>query len=195
MPFVLDKNNRISLVLLVFIFVVVGLFGGNDFRNNYLNYYLFLSFAGISSCLKLFFYNLIETSLNLTYKKWFNLGLDLLLLICSLWLLFQGIRGLNQNSFPLDTVTSFGLASVIFFLQIYIHRRNQMYLPVLSNIAVYTLGFISLRLIQIYTPEQQIFLLFQALVGFAIFIIEIITFFSITKHQILKNELGKVDLI
>ena len=195
MPFVLDKNSRSSLILLVFIFILVGLFGASDFRNNYLNYYLFLAFAGLTSCLKLFFYNLIETNLNLINKKWFNLGLDLLLLIGSLWLIFQGIRSLNQNSFPLDTVTSFGLASVIFFLQIYIHRRNQLYLPVLSNIAVYTLSFIFLRLIQMYTPEQQIFLLFQALVGFAIFAVEIITFFTITKHQIIKNELGKMDLV
>ena len=195
MPFVLDKNTRITFVLLVFIFILVGLFASGDFRNNYLNYYLFLSFAGVTSCLKLFFYNLIECNLNLTYKKWFNLGLDMLLLISSLWLLFQGIRNLNQNSFPIDSVSAFGIASVIFFLQIYIHRRNLMYLPILSNIAVYTLSFISLRLIQMYTPEQQLFLLFQALVGFAIFAVEIITFFSITKHQILKNENGKVDLV
>jgi hypothetical protein len=195
MPLFLDKNTRFSFAILVFIFVLVGFFGSSVFRNTYLNYYLFLSFAGIASSLRFFFYNLIETSLNLTYKKWFNLGLDLLLLISSLWLLFQGIRNLNENSFPIDTVTAFGLANVIFFLQIYIHRRNQIYLPVLSNLAVYTIGFISLRLIQIYTPEQQLFLLFQALVGFAIFIIEIITFFSITKHQINKNENDKLDLI
>ena len=195
MPFVIDKNNRTSLILLVFIFILVGLFGSGDFRNNYLNYYLFLAFAGLTSCLKLFFYNLIETNLNLTHKKWFNLGLDLLLLVGSLWLLFQGIRNLNQNSFPLDTVTTFGLANVIFFLQIYIHRRNQIYLPALSNIAVYTLCFMFLRLIQMYTPEQQIFLLFQALVGFAIFVVEVLTFFTVTKHQIIKNELGNADLI
>jgi hypothetical protein len=188
MPFVLNKNTKISLVLLIFIFTLVGLFESNEFRNNYLNYYLFICFAGISSCLKLFFYNLIETSLNLTNKKWFNLGLDVLLLVVSLWLLFQGIKALTQNSFPVDTITSFGLANVIFFVQIYIHRRNQIYLPVLSNIAVYTLSFICLRVIQIHTPEQQIFLLFQALIGFAVFATEIITFFSITKHQILKTE-------
>jgi hypothetical protein len=188
MPFVLNKDTKISLILLIFIFVLVGFFESSEFRNNYLNYYLFVCFAGISSCLKLFFYNLIETSLNLTSKKWFNLGLDLLLLIASLWLLFQGIKGLTQNSFPIDTITSFGLANVIFFVQVYIHRRNQIYLPVLSNISVYTLSFICLRLIQIYTPEQQIFLLFQAFIGFAIFTTEIITFFSITKHQMLKTE-------
>ncbi len=191
MPFVLDKNTRTSLILLVFIFILVGLFGAADFRNNYLNYYLFLAFAGLTSCLKLFFYNLIETNENIIHQKWFNLGLDLILLIGSLWLIFQGIRNLNQNSFPLDTVSTFGLASIAFFLQIYIHRRNQIYLPVLSSIAVYMLGFMTLRLIQMYTPEQQIFLLFQALVGFAIFGVEIITFFVITKHQLLKNELGK----
>jgi hypothetical protein len=188
MPFVLNKNTKISLILLIFVFMMVSLFASSEFRNNYLNYYLFICFGGITSCIKLFFYNLIETSLNLTHKKWFNLGLDMLFLVSSLWLLFQGIKGLTQNSFPIDTVTAFGLASVIFFMQIYTHRRNQIYLPALSNISVYMLSFIFLRLIQMYTPEQQIFLLFQALVGFAIFVTEVTTFFSIIKHQIIKVE-------
>ncbi len=158
--------------------------GANEFKNNYLNYSTALSFAGSLLFLKTFLFTTLQSETHLKTKNWFSFGLDILLCYSQIYLLMQGVRYLNQSSDPFNTLWFFLVSSVIFFAQVYITKQIKLFTTLIIEIALFAVLTLTLHLINIYTPETQIYLLVQVAVAYTGLAFSFYSYFTMLKKTI-----------
>jgi hypothetical protein len=180
----LSNEQKITLATLISSLIFLYFVGFNEFKNNYLNYATVLSFAGSIFFLKTFLFTALQSEVHLKNKNWFSFGLDILLAFSQIWLLIQGIRLLNQTSDPLNTVWYLFISSIIFFVQVYITKQIKIFPALIVEAIILAILSFLLRIINIYTPENQVYLLIQVGVSYITFFVSIYVYFFMLKKLI-----------
>jgi hypothetical protein len=180
----LSNEQKITLVSIFFSFIFLWLIGANEFKNNYLNYSTALSFAGSLLFLKAFLFTTLQSEIHLKSKNWFSFGLDILLCYAQIYLLMQGVRYLNQSSDPFNTLWFFLISSIIFFAQVYITKQVKLFPTLMVEIVLFAFLTTTLHLINIYTPEIQVYLLIQVGVAYSSLAFAFYSYFNMLKKTI-----------
>lgn len=177
----ITRERKITVLTLGFCLLFIILVGTSEFKNNYLNYSTALSFTGSFLLLKSLIYTIVTSEAQLKINNWFSFGLNIVFNASQAWLLIQGIRYLNQTSDPFNCIWYFFLATVLFFVQIYIFKFLPFFKTALFEIFVFGVCAGALRLMNTYTPENQTYLLLQVFFGYTSFFVACFTYFNLLK--------------
>ena len=188
-----SPQKKITFLTVLFSFIFILLLGTNEFKNNYLNYSTFLMFGGALLFLKGFIFTAIESESNLLNRNWFSFGVDIILSYTQIWLIIQAVRYMNQSSDPFNTVWFFLMSSIAFFGQVYITKSTKLFIFSIAEIVLFAVLAFVLKIINIYTPDNQTYLLIQVSVGYSVFFSALITYFLLLQNTLNKDQ-AKLDI-
>lgn len=182
-----SPQKKITFLTVLFSFIFILLLGTNEFKNNYLNYSTFLMFGGALLFLKGFIFTTLESESNLLNRNWFSFGVDIILSYTQIWLIIQAVRYMNQSSDPFNTVWFFLMSSIAFFGQVYITKSTKLFVFSIAEIVLFAVLAFVLKTINIYTPDNQVYLLIQVSVGYSVFFSALITYFLLLQNTLNKD--------
>ena len=188
-----SPQKKITFLTVLFSFIFILLLGTNEFKNNYLNYSTFLMFGGALLFLKGFIFTAIESESNLLNRNWFSFGVDIILSYTQIWLIIQAVRYMNQSSDPFNTVWFFLMSSIAFFGQVYITKSTKLFIFSIAEIVLFAVLAFILKIINIHTPDNQVYLLIQVSVGYSVFFSALITYFLLLQNTLNKDQ-AKLDI-
>ena len=183
-----SPQKKITFLTVLFSFIFILLLGTNEFKNNYLNYSTFLMFGGALLFLKGFIFTAIESESNLLNRNWFSFGVDIILSYTQIWLIIQAVRYMNQSSDPFNTVWFFLMSSIAFFGQVYITKSTKLFVFSIAEIVLFSVLAFILKIINIHTPDNQVYLLIQVSVGYSVFFSALITYFLLLQNTLNKHQ-------
>ena len=183
-----SPQKKITFLTVLFSFIFILLLGTNEFKNNYLNYSTFLMFGGALLFLKGFIFTAIESESNLLNRNWFSFGVDIILSYTQIWLIIQAVRYMNQSSDPFNTVWFFLMSSIAFFGQVYITKSTKLFVFSIAEIVLFSVLAFVLKIINIHTPDNQVYLLIQVSVGYSVFFSALITYFLLLQNTLNKHK-------
>ena len=145
-------------------------------------------FGGALLFLKGFIFTAIESESNLLNRNWFSFGVDIILSYTQIWLIIQAVRYMNQSSDPFNTVWFFLMSSIAFFGQVYITKSTKLFVFSIAEIVLFSVLAFVLKIINIHTPDNQVYLLIQVSVGYSVFFSALITYFLLLQNTLNKHK-------
>lgn len=177
----INNNELFAPSILLFALFFSFYIAKQEFKDAYNSYSLMLAAALGIFMLKSYTLAFANVEYSFLNKKWFLLGLSIVLVSGQFWFAWLGINILSINSYPQDTVAFLVIGNLAFYVQVFLGKVPKMLYLFLISLIVYSLMF-ALLYINPFSSNTRIFITFLQLTGYIALIVETISIFMVSNY-------------